>query len=385
MAASKKMLWWLAGWYPSSQNSMAGDFIARHLDVAREYYRIRLFHFPLYGEGEARPEPVSVSDGVILEWHPIEQKKGGAWARFWNADAYKKAVLSVLKKAYEGEQPDAVHVHAPDKLALPVSIFMHGKAQPLYLTEHWAIYDGKAEDAFEKRAWWFQRAQRQLWKRVDKHLAVSMPLHRDMERVLGASKPVEALPNVVNEALFVPSNEPVQPRFVHVSGMDERKNPKGILKAFAACRQQHSDLELLMVGSADHDLQAWAQQQGLDRGVEWGGVMSHERLAQVLNKGLALLLFSEAENAPCVISEALCSGLPVVSSEVGGIADMMESPADGFLVAPADIEGLTEALVRARELFLKEEAAARLRRAQRAGARYGRAAVAAALERGYGF
>ena len=385
MAASKITLWWLAGWYPSSQNSMAGDFIARHLDVARQYYSIRLFHFPLYGEGEARPEPVSVSDGVILEWHPIEQKKGGAWARFWNADAYKKAVLSVLKKAYKGEQPDAVHVHAPDKLALPVSIFMHGKAQPLYLTEHWAIYDGKAEDAFENRAWWFQRAQRQLWKRVDKHLAVSMPLHRDMERVLGASKPVEALPNVVNEALFVPSNEPVQPRFVHVSGMDERKNPKGILKAFAVCRQQYSDMELLMVGSADHDLQDWAQQQGLDSGVEWGGVMSHERLAQVLNKGLALVLFSEAENAPCVISEALCSGLPVVSSDVGGIADMMESPADALLVTPSDVEGLTEALVRARELFLKEGAAARLRRAQRAGARYGRAAVAAALERGYGF
>ena len=364
---------------------MAGDFIARHLDVARQHYHIRLFHFPLYGEGEARPEPVSVPDGVILEWHPIEQKKGGAWARFWNADAFKKAVLSVLRKAYEGEQPDVVHVHAPDKLALPVSIFMHDKAEPLYLTEHWAIYDGKAEDAFENRAWWFQRAQRQLWKRVDKHLAVSMPLHRDMERVLGAAKTVEALPNVVNEALFVPSNESVQPRFVHVSGMDERKNPKGILKAFAVCRQQHSDMELLMVGSADHDLQAWAQQQGLDSGVEWGGVMSHERLAQVLNKGLALLLFSEAENAPCVISEALCSGLPVVSSDVGGIADMMESPADALLVAPSDVEGLTEALVRARELFLKEGAAARLRRAQRAGARYGRAAVAAALERGYGF
>ncbi|MFM1898178.1 MAG: hypothetical protein RL577_418 [Bacteroidota bacterium] len=385
MAASKKTLWWLAGWYPSSQNSMAGDFIARHLDVACQHYNIRLFHFPLVSPGELGLEPLSVPDSVRLEWHPVEQKSGGAWARFWNADAHKKAVLSVLRKAYAEETPDAFHVHAPDKLAMPVSIFLHDKSHPLYLTEHWAIYDGKAVDAFEKRAWWFQRSQRQLWKRVDKHLAVSSPLHRDMERVLGAKKPVEALPNVVNEALFAPSNEVVSFRFVHVSGMDERKNPKGILKAFAAFRAENNDAQLLMIGPISEALQDWSKQQGLERGIEWGGVMDHKRLAEVLNRSMALLLFSSAENAPCVISEALCSGLPVVSSNVGGIADMIDSPADGLVVTPGDVEGLTKALFQARELYGNEEAAARLRRAQRAAARYGRAAVAAALERGYGF
>ena len=33
---------------------------------------------------------------------------------------------------------------------------------------------------------------------------------------------------------------------------------------------------------------------------------------------------SSSENAPCVIAEALCTGLPVISSNVGGIANMID-------------------------------------------------------------
>jgi len=44
-----------------------------------------------------------------------------------------------------------------------------------------------------------------------------------------------------------------------------------------------------------------------------------------------LVMASSSENAPCVISEALCSGLPVVTSNVGGIAEMI-NPANGILI-----------------------------------------------------
>ena len=56
----------------------------------------------------------------------------------------------------------------------------------------------------------------------------------------------------------------------------------------------------------------------------------------------ALVLFSTAENAPCVISEALCCGLPVISNRLAGIPEMLMHGENGVL-----IEDRIEALVMA--------------------------------------
>ena len=57
----------------------------------------------------------------------------------------------------------------------------------------------------------------------------------------------------------------------------------------------------------------------------------------------ALVHFSNYENLPCVINEALCCGLPVISSVVGGIAELVNS-SNGVLIAPGDTNALTNAL-----------------------------------------
>jgi len=42
----------------------------------------------------------------------------------------------------------------------------------------------------------------------------------------------------------------------------------------------------------------------------------------------------------------MATGLPIVSTPVGGIPTLVDDGTDGFLVAPADINGLVEALKR---------------------------------------
>ncbi|MFZ9754794.1 MAG: glycosyltransferase, partial [Bacteroidia bacterium] len=339
-----------------------------------EVAEIRLFHFPLWMEGEPRPEPLNQPEHWVLEWHPVRQKKGGAWARFWNANAYQKTVLAILEKAYREHQPDGVHVHAPDKTAAPLARFLHGKTLPLFLTEHWAIYDGQASDAIEKRAWWFRRAQAQLWKRVDLHLSISQALHGDMQRYFGRQKPMLALPNVVNQGLFYPHEREGVAVFLHVSGMDERKNPKGILRAFSAFRTAQPEAQLCMLGADSSEILGWAQSQGLAESVQFIGACPQAEVAVHMRQALALVLFSFSENAPCVISEALCSGVPVLSTSVGAIPEMLPTPEEGLLLPVADQAALTRAFEQAWTLYKGEGAVAR----------YGPAAVAAALERGYG-
>ena len=57
-----------------------------------------------------------------------------------------------------------------------------------------------------------------------------------------------------------------------------------------------------------------------------------------------LVLFSRKENFPCVIAEAWASGIPVISTDVGGIAEHMDD-SRGMLVKSGDENALAEAIV----------------------------------------
>ena len=52
------------------------------------------------------------------------------------------------------------------------------------------------------------------------------------------------------------------------------------------------------------------------------------------------------ENIPNVILEAMCYGKPVIGSDLGGVAEIIEHEKDGLLVPPGDAQGLAESIQR---------------------------------------
>ena len=54
-----------------------------------------------------------------------------------------------------------------------------------------------------------------------------------------------------------------------------------------------------------------------------------------MQQSSALLMFSRYENQPCVILEALCCGLPVIATKVGGIPEIINE-SNGILVEPGN-------------------------------------------------
>ena len=84
--------------------------------------------------------------------------------------------------------------------------------------------------------------------------------------------------------------------------------------------------------------------------------MQGQALADELASGDFLVLSSNYENMPVVILEALASGLPVVSTNVGGIKEMIDET-KGILVEPRDKEALAEAIVKMIETHQNYDAA----------------------------
>ena len=50
------------------------------------------------------------------------------------------------------------------------------------------------------------------------------------------------------------------------------------------------------------------------------------------------------DNLPTVIMEAMATGLPVISTNLGGIPEMVVEHETGFLVRPGDVESMADAI-----------------------------------------
>jgi glycosyltransferase involved in cell wall biosynthesis len=159
---------------------------------------------------------------------------------------------------------------------------------------------------------------------------------------------------VVDTELFYPSEPgeavPGQGRkikLLHVSGLKKLKNVGGILKVVKKVRETRGDFEFHVVGDGEERevLEQMAAEMGLlNSEVFFHGQKTAAEVAEEMRKADFFVLFSDYENSPCVIVEAMASGLPVIAVDVGGIPEMVNEKT-GILVPPKDEEELLKALI----------------------------------------
>jgi glycosyltransferase involved in cell wall biosynthesis len=84
--------------------------------------------------------------------------------------------------------------------------------------------------------------------------------------------------------------------------------------------------------------------------ISWLGRVPHDRVPAMIEEHGILLLTSRYEASPTVVKEALKTMRPVVTTDVGDVADWLDEGRSGF-IADADPGALADALVRARDLI----------------------------------
>ncbi len=91
---------------------------------------------------------------------------------------------------------------------------------------------------------------------------------------------------------------------------------------------------------------AKALELGLADRVDIPGWVDGPRVAELIASADILVLPSFTENLPLSIIEGMASGLAVVATPVGAVADIVRDGETGLLVQPGDVDGLTAALTR---------------------------------------
>ena len=142
------------------------------------------------------------------------------------------------------------------------------------------------------------------------------------------------------------------------------KSPETMLRSFAALLRRigSTPVRLMMVGDGPLkiSLLRLAAELHIDAQVNWLGARDAKTLMHAFD---ILTLTSDSEGHPFVVLEALASGLPIVATSVGGIAETVHPDVNGF-VAPT--RGITEIAYALNRLVGDAELRQRMGRASRA-------------------
>ena len=127
------------------------------------------------------------------------------------------------------------------------------------------------------------------------------------------------------------------------------KGPHILLKAFSKVKAQFNDLKLVFAGRGEmqEELAESAAKLGIKNDVLFTGYVD-DRLKPFYYKSadiFCLPSITMAEAFGIVNLEAMACGIPVISSKLGGIPDVVIDKETGLLVKPEDEEALAESLI----------------------------------------
>jgi len=158
---------------------------------------------------------------------------------------------------------------------------------------------------------------------------------------------VQIISNTADTSLFnYVSSGNKKFRFIHVSTLTEsQKNITGIIRAIQKLSKGRKDFEFIIVGPVSKELKELMEAPGVEELVDFTGEISYADVSKQMKMASALVLFSRYENIPCVIIEALCCGLPVIATDVGGVKELINMK-NGMLVQSDNEEELVGAMTR---------------------------------------
>lgn len=328
----------LASWYPSAVHGTLGNFVRRHIDAISTQFPSEVWAAAAAPKGSKLPTDTVESTGDLTERLVYFRAKKPVVRQTTRA-------LLELARQHAGAPFDLIHLHvaypagqAARQLAMRWNI-------PLVVTEHWTAYHA---DQRHKLPLWRKRSMRLTGQASTLLCPVSEDLALSMLN-FGMKSPFHVVPNVVNTDLFHLNQSESVPtesfELLHVSSLsDEQKNISGILRALVQALSQCPNLRVTIVGDGDPlPHQKLAKRLGIANRVHVQGEISLPEVAQRMRSANALLLFSNFENFPCVIPEAWASGIPVISTDVGGISEHLTSDR-GILVQRGDEDALAAAI-----------------------------------------
>jgi glycosyltransferase involved in cell wall biosynthesis len=325
----------LCGWYPSRVSPYNGDFIQRHAEAVSTQHNVSIIHII---SDKSLQNNIEYTFNIIngVETHIAYVKfKRKKLAKFFY---YFRAFKLLLKKVKPFQIVHLNEVFPFGLLSLYLRWFKH---TPFIISEHWTGYHQTKSISF---------LEKHLSKIITKNASFICPVSDNLAnsmKLFGLNGNYIKVPNVVNTNLFSPQYTAKNVFTVtHISNMNNNhKNIKGIINVICEIQEEIQNFKFQFIGENSHKYRNYAEQLGINsENIVFYDQISHQKVSDILKKSNLFVLFSNYENLPCVILEAFSCGIPVISTDVGGIHEYFPN-GYGKLIAINDQKKLKQEIV----------------------------------------
>ena len=242
--------------------------------------------------------------------------------------SYWPLLLRELRRA------DVVHVFATSNssffvAALPALLVSHALGKRIVVN-----YRGDGREHLVRSS-----TARRALRSVDLNVVPSAYFHRIFDEV---GLPAHIVPNITDLSRFsYRVRNPLRPRLLSTRNFEANYDVACTLRAFAHLQGRFAEASLVLVGAGSQEgaLRKLAQDLGL-RHVTFAGRAPQTDMPRYYADADIYVQTPVIDNMPGSVIEAFASGLPVVSTGVGGVPVILTHGRHGLLAAPGDAAGV---------------------------------------------
>lgn len=260
---------------------------------------------------------------------------------------FAKCVSIFIKKLIT-ERIDIIHIHISDggsilrKAIITLVSLLFGK--PVVMHAHGAEF----HLTYAKLPKIFQQAVNWIFYQCQCFIVLSNNWQDYYVNNLGLNKKkVVVLPNPTELPEHIPEREnQTLIKFVFCGRVGQRKGAFDLINAFANLSEdEQSKSQLILAGDGEIEkAQQLVAELKLKEKVTFLGWINSRQRDELLSQADVFILPSYNEGLPMAILEAMGWGLPVITTPVGGIPELVIAHQNGLLVTPGDIQQLAAAM-----------------------------------------
>jgi len=377
MTTKRRKILFLAAWYPSEVNPVAGIFVREHARAAHLYNDVVVLYvyldpspniWRLYWTTEdiedgIRTIRVKYGGALLYIWlkltdrkrHPnrladFELKQSSLWSRL---SAIPVAIVNDLLYCWSvfasfrnlvnrGWKPDIIHAHVYTA-GTPGVILGKLYRIPAVITEHWDVF-------LDRRLLFFDRLKARFAMNEAKIvLPVSNALKEAIEDY-GIKSVFRVIPNAVNTEVFYPmlydgKRVRSKKRILFVGILTPVKGVPFLLQAVSYLKGQRQDFTLDIIGDGPGraEYEELAKTFSVLDIVNFHGLIPKVKVAEFMRACEFLVAPSLHETFGVTLIEAMACGKPVIATNNGGSREMVDKKV-GILVPAQDFKALAEAI-----------------------------------------